>query len=195
MIYRSRYWALMNSRLGQSVKSKHNQSMAQQVLLLMSAGKVLTQTLPVALARAPETASRRQTIPDRVTIFTDAQAAIKRMILEEPGHRQTHALQARKHIAALRRPDVTTETRWCPAHKGAPGNEKADEWAKLAVEEPDARFFFLFIHYSHATYLDHGEDMYSPFPVRCPRSGGPLQAALCPPPRPIPRRYEAHLSE
>jgi len=35
---------------------------------------------------------------------------------------------------------------------------------------PDCWFccaFFLFIHYPHATYLDHGEDMYSPFPVRC----------------------------
>jgi len=41
-------------------------------------------------------------------------------------------------------------------------------------------FFYLFIHYSHATYLDHGEDMYSPFPVRCPRSGGSLQAPLLP---------------
>jgi hypothetical protein len=26
----------------------------------------------------------------------------------------------------------------CPAHKGIIGNEKADEWAKLAAEEPDA---------------------------------------------------------
>jgi len=41
-------------------------------------------------------------------------------------------------------------------------------------------FFFLFIHYSHATYGDHGEDMYSPFPVRSPRSGGSLQAPLLP---------------
>jgi len=38
-----------------------------------------------ALARALETASRRQTIPERVTIFTDPQAAIRRMTLEEPG--------------------------------------------------------------------------------------------------------------
>jgi len=54
---------------------------------------------------------------------------------------QTYALQARKHIAALRRarPVVTIEIRWCPAHKGIKGNEKADEWTKLAAEEPDTR--------------------------------------------------------
>jgi len=40
--------------------------------------------------------------------------------------------------------------------------------------------FFIIIHYSHATSLDHGEDIYSPFPVRCPRSGGSLQAPLLP---------------
>jgi len=36
------------------------------------------------------------------------------------------------------RPDITIEIRWCPAHKGVIGNEKAYEWAKL-VAEPDAR--------------------------------------------------------
>ena len=28
------------------------------------------------------------------------------------------------------------EIRWCPAHKGIASNEKADEWAKIAAEEP-----------------------------------------------------------
>jgi hypothetical protein len=37
------------------------------------------------------------------------------------------------------RPDITIEIRCCPAHKGVPGNEKADEWAKLAAGKPDAR--------------------------------------------------------
>jgi ribonuclease HI len=94
----------------------------------------------VALARAPETAGRRQTVLERITIFTDAQAAIRRMSSEEPGPGQKYAILARKHIAALRnaRPDITIEIRWCPAHKGVPGNEKADEWAKLAAESPDA---------------------------------------------------------
>ena len=49
---------------------------------------------------------------------------------------------------------------------------------------------FLFVYSLLACDLsDHGENMYSPFPVCCPRSGGPLQAPLCPPPRPIPRRF------
>jgi len=94
-----------------------------------------------ALARALETASRRQTTPERVPIFTDAQAAIRRMASEKPGPDQMYALQARKHIAVLRRarPDITIKIRWCPSHKGASGNEKADEWLKHAAEKPDVR--------------------------------------------------------
>ena len=94
-----------------------------------------------ALARALEEASRRQTVPERVPIFTDAQAAIRRMTSEDPGPGQKYAILARRHIAKLRRarPGITIEIRWCPAHKGVSGNEKADEWAKLAAEKPEAR--------------------------------------------------------
>ena len=58
----------------------------------------------VALARALEWASRRRTTPERVTVFTDALAAITRMASEEPGPGQKYALQARKHIACYRKP-------------------------------------------------------------------------------------------
>jgi len=56
---------------------------------------------------------------------------------DEPGPGQQYALQARKHIASLRkaRPGIIIEIRWCPAHKGIAGNEKADEWTKIAAEE------------------------------------------------------------
>lgn len=62
------------------------------------------------------------------------------MASEEPGLVQKYAIQARKWIAMLRtaRPDVAIEILWCPAYQGVVGNEKADEWAKLAAEEPDA---------------------------------------------------------
>jgi len=94
------------------------------------------------LARALEAAWRRPITPERVTIFTDAQAAIRRMASDEPGPGQQYALQARKHIAALRRakPCISIEIRWCPTHKGIAGNEKADEWANIAAEEPDTRW-------------------------------------------------------
>ena len=90
-------------------------------------------TLDVAADRA----KRRQ--PGRVRIFTDAQASIKRMTHDEPGPGKTYTLQAGQAIAALRKqePAVELEIRWCPAHKGIPGNEVADGWAKQAASEPD----------------------------------------------------------
>jgi len=91
------------------------------------------------LARALEEAARRNSTPDRVTIFSDAQAAIRRMASDEPGPGQHYALQARKHIATLRkaRSGIVIEIRWCLAHKGVVGNGRADGWAKTAAEEPD----------------------------------------------------------
>jgi ribonuclease HI len=93
-----------------------------------------------ALARALEVAARRQTPPAKVTIFTDSQAAMARIASEEPGPGQKYAIEARRWARALRekRPEVEIEIRWCPSHEGITGNEKADEWAKLAAEEPDA---------------------------------------------------------
>ena len=90
-----------------------------------------------ALAHALEEASRRNTTPEQVTIFSDAQAAIRRIASDEPGPGQQCTLQARKHIATLRksRPGIVIEIRWCPAQKGVTGNEKADEWAKAAAEQ------------------------------------------------------------
>jgi len=78
----------------------------------------------------------------------------------EPGPGQKYALETRNHIATLRRakPDINIEIRWFPAHKGVAGNEKADEWAKLAAEEPDARGV------ERLTYSDRVEAFSMPLP-------------------------------
>jgi len=62
------------------------------------------------------------------------------MASNEPGPEQKYALEARRHIASICRavPGTSIEIRWCLAHEGVEGNEKADEWAKLAADEPDA---------------------------------------------------------
>jgi len=62
------------------------------------------------------------------------------MTSDDPGPGQKYVIMARKHIAALRakEPGAKTEIRWCPSHQGIEGNEWADEWAKLAADEPDA---------------------------------------------------------
>ena len=92
-----------------------------------------------AIARALETAAKRVPAPTHVALFTDAQAAIRKMSTDEPGPGQKYALEARQHIAALRAtvPGISIEVRWCPAHEGVEGNEQADRWAKLAADEPD----------------------------------------------------------
>jgi len=56
-----------------------------------------------------------------VTIFADAQAAVWRMTLVDPRLGQKYALEARRHIAALRAKEpnvVKVEIRWCPSRSG-----------------------------------------------------------------------------
>jgi ribonuclease HI len=69
-----------------------------------------------ALTELLETAAKRATTPgpERVTIFTDAQAAIQRIASEEPSRGQMYAIQDKKYIATLQRtrparPDITIE--------------------------------------------------------------------------------------
>jgi len=112
-----------------------------------------------AIARALEMVARRRNKIGHLTIFTNAQAAIWRMTSGDPGPGQKYAIEARKHIAELRRrgPEVSVEIRWCPSHCGIEGNEKADEWAKQATEKPD----------SHSVLAD-------PKNMRTPSHTGPL---------------------
>jgi len=91
-----------------------------------------------AIVRALKLAVMRLGSPGRVLIISDAQAAIRRMASEEPGPGQANAIEERRWIMAIWRANsaIAIEIRWCPAHKGVTG-DKADEWPKVAAEEPD----------------------------------------------------------
>jgi len=45
----------------------------------------------------------------------------------------------RSRVLRRARQDTIVEILWCPAHSGVPGNEKADEGAKLPAKETDVR--------------------------------------------------------
>jgi len=86
-----------------------------------------------AIARAMETAALRPLAHKRITVYTYAEAAIRRMGSDEPSPGQRCTLEARVHVATIRkrRPEATIEPHWCSVHKGVLGNVKADEWAKM----------------------------------------------------------------
>jgi ribonuclease HI len=65
-----------------------------------------------------------------ITIFTDAQAALKRIRNDDPGPGQWLARRILRTERQLRQAGWTTEFRWVPGHKGVEGNEVADQWAK-----------------------------------------------------------------
>jgi ribonuclease HI len=68
--------------------------------------------------------------PKSITIFTDSQAALKRMKNDDPGPGQWLARRILRTERQLRQAGWTTEFRWIPGHKGVEGNEVADRWAK-----------------------------------------------------------------
>ena len=70
----------------------------------------------------------------KITIFTDAQAALQRNTSDAQGPGQRYALtitqQAHDRWEQGR---VSVQFRWVPSNAGTAGNEKADEWAKMAA--------------------------------------------------------------
>jgi ribonuclease HI len=68
--------------------------------------------------------------PKSLTIFTDAQAALKRIRNDDPGPGQWLARRILRTERQLRQAGWTTEFRWIPGHRGIEGNEVADQWAK-----------------------------------------------------------------
>ena len=71
----------------------------------------------------------------KITIFADAQAALQRIISDAPGPGQRYALAIAQQAHDLwEQRRVSVQFRWVPSHAGTAGNEKADEWAKMAAQ-------------------------------------------------------------
>jgi len=70
----------------------------------------------------------------KITIFADAQAALQRIASDAPGPGQRYALAIAQQAYDLwEQRRVSAQFRWVPSHAGTAGNEKADEWAKMAA--------------------------------------------------------------
>jgi len=68
------------------------------------------------------------------TIFADAQAALQRITSNAPGPGQRYAIAIAQQAHDLwKKRKVSVQFRWVPSHVGTAGNEKADEWAKMAA--------------------------------------------------------------
>jgi len=70
----------------------------KDIKIHMSNNQETFDTKCAALVRVLDSASRRNTTPECITIFTDVQVAIWRMATNEPGPGQKNALEARRHI-------------------------------------------------------------------------------------------------
>jgi ribonuclease HI len=71
--------------------------------------------------------------PKSHTIFTDAQAALKRIKNDDPGPGQWLAHRILHTERQLRQAGWLTEFRWVPGHNEIEGNEVADRWAKAGA--------------------------------------------------------------
>jgi ribonuclease HI len=95
----------------------------------------------------------RGTLVKRVIVFSDSQAALKRIRTDKIGPGQTLAKEIIAQATKLVESDIRIILRWVPSHIGIKGNEKADIIAKKAAENglaaPENRYCSL----SHITRL------------------------------------------
>jgi ribonuclease HI len=72
----------------------------------------------------------------RIAVFSDAQAALKRIKDNSTGPGQWLALRTIERVKRARGDGVNVTIQWIPGHKGVEGNERADQAAKKAATDP-----------------------------------------------------------
>ena len=88
-----------------------------------------------AVVMAIKRAAQRETIRSRrVAVFTDSQATLTRIQSDQEGPGQHMTKMLFHWERKLEARGIGIEYRWVPAHKGVPGNERADYLAKFATE-------------------------------------------------------------
>ena len=92
-----------------------------------------------AICRALETLNSRNEENTSYTVFSDAQAAISRVLHDQVGPGQTLAIRAITTATSILERGNTIALRWTPSHMSAEGNEQADEEARRAAEERENR--------------------------------------------------------
>ena len=91
--------------------------------------------------RAFQIIDQRTTSGRQFTIFVDSTAAIQRITSDAEGPGQRFAVASIEVCSRIVGRGNGVTVRWVPAHRGAEGNEKADELATSAAEsiEPTDR--------------------------------------------------------
>ena len=106
-----------------------------------------------AIAKAAATATRDVQTSEyntsHIWIFSDNQAAVRRMCDKLPQPGQTHVLSALDHLTTLQNNGIKVHIHWVPGHVEVEGNERADILAKegttRAKPERDATTSITFI--------------------------------------------------
>jgi len=105
--------------------------------------------LQMALKDALERRQRGGLRGNRVWIFSDAQAALRRVRKLDDGPGQPIVRAIHTFERSLSKLGIEVEYCWVPGHKGVPGNELADKAAKRAATRGTRK------HDTHYTSLSH----------------------------------------
>ena len=82
-----------------------------------------------ALSRAVELCAHEAAPSIHFRVFTDSQAAMRRLVDDRPGPGQREAIRGILAAGRVVRKEAGISIHWVPGHAGVAGNEIADQWA------------------------------------------------------------------